>query len=181
MLRYDHPDYAGSPDMSPEFYETLGRMSAAFSELETTVFYSVLAMAEGNWLKSATLIARLSTQARLDALNVLGLLSTRDDAEGDKLKNLIAEISAVEQERNRLIHSTHGPIEGDPSVVRMQKIDLRRASLKISDGQVTIEEIRNVASRMWSLNGRLMGFIWKQYEEGNIRDESGNIKPGFYE
>jgi|GEM_PF-2674624 hypothetical protein len=97
-------DYPGSPDLDNKFYEALGRVSTAFSELETTIYYSILALAEGDWRKSAMLTAPLSIQNKLDALNTLTEIVTCDGSEREKMGNIISKISGLASDRNRIIH-----------------------------------------------------------------------------
>ena len=97
-------DYPGFPDLDNKFYEALGRVSTAFSELETTIYYSILALAEGDWRKSAMLTAPLSIQNKLDALNTLTEIVTCDGSEREKMGNIISKISGLASDRNRIIH-----------------------------------------------------------------------------
>lgn len=168
-------------DLNPKYYEAIGRVVTAFSELETTIFYSLLALAEGDWRKIAMLTAPISIQNRLNAVKALSDLVDPTAKTKEKVDSLISEISNLVGKRNRLVHGYHIPIEGNPSEVRFQKINLRSEGLNIQEDKFTLTQVEELASEFWRLKNELMSFIYDQYEAGNIVDLDGNVKVGFYE
>lgn len=168
-------------DFDGEYYKALGHVLAAFTELEECVFYSLLAMSEGQWVRNAILIERLSFRNRRKALNVIGKTVTKDEDERRELHDIIKHIGYLAEERNKLVHSYHNlPEDGAVHALRMKR-SLRVNDLKFQEELISSDDIDELSRDMWQTHQDLIAFVHSMYEQGKIEDPSGNVRQGFYE
>lgn len=166
-------------DLSKKYYEGIGRISTAFSELETCLFYSIMALMEGNNSKSALVILPLNIQSRINVLKALSDYINRGDERAKELDDIIKNVSAVVEKRNKIIHGYHGPIPGNDSEVRFQKMKVKRKGLIAQDESISTLSLYEISEELWSLHQRIINFVSKMYRDEIIIDDSNTLKKSF--
>ncbi len=155
-----------------EYYLAMGRMTAAFAELEAAVALCNAFLLECGYIKSKGLLGMLSLQYQLDAMGATAYEPKLDATTRKTFDALIKEISELEEKRNQAVFATHlvGSQDRDMAVARFR---FKQNRLDIGMKHVTPEELEVLAEQAWTLRNTLWHLLEELEKTGLYKDRSG--------
>jgi hypothetical protein len=108
-------------EVNEEFLREIGHIAVSFSLLEEILRFLVIALVDEPQRIGVVLTSELSFKNLKSLAFALAKEKISDESKLKELKELIKEISALEEERNRIMHSGWGTYDDKPDIIMRSK------------------------------------------------------------
>lgn len=133
--------------MPSSYLKEIGKISVLYSLLESNMSFVICELL-GDQNLGQIFTAHLNFTALVDLIGSLYKYKVKDVQKVKKLNGLIAEARAVQEERNKLIHSLHIVEMQTGSMIRIHTTARAKKGLQNLIVQVPIADLRDLTSKI---------------------------------
>ena len=158
-------------EIKDESLREIGHIAVSFSLLEEILRFLVIALINEPQRIAVVITSELSFKD-LKALVVSIFKEKLGEGAGfEQLKKLIKQITAMEDERNRIFHSGWGTSDDRPEVISRNKDTAKeKHGLRFVFEDYTLEKLRQIGNAMLALAGDIEEFQQSLIDAGKIDD-----------
>jgi hypothetical protein len=158
-------------EVKDEFLREIGHIAVSFSLLEEILRFLVIALVDEPQRIGVIITSELSFKNLKSLAFALAKEKLSDGSELNRLRELIKEITALEEERNRIMHSGWGTDDDNQEVITRSKDTAKeKHGLRFVFEDYTVQKLRQVGDSMLALAGKLEAFQDALIETGKVDD-----------
>jgi len=159
------------PILSEEFFLALGRVTAHFAILEEQVEFLTWSLMGNDQRLGQIVTAEMSFRNKVALLSSVFRHRVDDDSVRDELEQILSRATAVEVQRNVVIHSSWGLGDSPETRTRFKKTARKGKGIEHQFEQMTAAQIESIAHEASAVAMDLSAFAHKLPAELVVRQE----------
>ncbi len=155
--------------LPPEFLQAIGLMTAAASHTESVLVELIGGLLGADNIQSVSLSTNMSNHLKDEIIRTLAELDFPSVEELDQLDDLLNAIKSAFEKRNTIVHNSF-LIHGTTKEVMSYRLKAR-GSLQVELKPISVSEVKEHASLMYTVGIDLMAFMVSRGIGTNVREK----------